>query len=502
MDNKIQSVHYKKHLFSETKEHQLETQLNLPDYYPDICRILSCKVTTYLEKCFVDADRINADGIAVIRLLYCSDDKTMHLFETEHRFAKSIALQRSVRNPILNCNYQTESVRYRAVGPRRIDVRTCIKLSADVSVVAEVGCCDSEQTGVELLQKSYELFDISARCNEMFVINEDFTVRDERIKDSKVLDSAASICTTEIKCVRDKILIKGNAELNILYLFPKDMVMFKYSEAVPFSQIIDLYGVKETDKIFVCLKAMQPVLSFKDSGECELSLCVSADITAGEAVSATIIEDAFGCDCKLNMNQEKESLHKNIRSFKDSFSSYSESEKTEYKELQILSSYAEPPLFNADIQQEKLSVDGKINVCILALSEDGIVSINRSVQFDYVREVECCDVAEVNFDVSCVSVTCNDSASGIQLKTELELTGYCYLNDRISYVASYDVEALEQSCEFDTVTLYFADCGERLWDIAKQNRVSLQAIKANNDITGDFVEENKVLILLRSEADI
>lgn len=502
MDNKKQSVHYKKCMFRESKEHQLESQLNLPDYYPDVCRILSCKVSTYVENCYADSDRINADGIAVIRLLYCAQDKTLHLFETEQRFTKAVILQKAIQSPIVSCCYQTENVHYRAVGPRRIDIRTYIKLSADVSVVAEVSCSTSLPDGIEKLIRSYDLFDISSCCSEMFTINEDFSLRDERIKESKILDSTARILTTDIKCVQDKILIKGNAELDVLYLCSEEQILFKYSESIPFSQIIDLYGLKETDKTFVCLRAQQPVLTIKDSGECEFSLRVKADITAGESITAYVMEDIFGSSCEVSMTLENEAPHKNVRAYRDSFSVTSDHEKTEYSELQILSLYSENPVFNADITQEKMTVNGHVKINIFAQTEDGIVSFSRNIPFEYVREVDSCSNADINLQVSCTAVTCNATMNGIQIKAELELVGYSILNESISFVSSYSVDAIEQRHEFDTVTLYFAEPGESIWEIAKLNRVSLQSLKMNNDLSGDFIEDEKVLILLHSEAVI
>ena len=87
-------LRYKKCVCREVKEHLMETQLHLPDYYPDICRILFCQVKPYAEHCSVENDRVVMDAVAEIRLLYCDADNRMQLFTSEVRYSKNAVLQK------------------------------------------------------------------------------------------------------------------------------------------------------------------------------------------------------------------------------------------------------------------------------------------------------------------------------------------------------------------------------------------------------------------------
>lgn len=45
------------------------------------------------------------------------------------------------------------------------------------------------------------------------------------------------------------------------------------------------------------------------------------------------------------------------------------------------------------------------------------------------------------------------------------------------------------------VKLYFADCGETVWDIAKRYRSSVDAIIDENDIDSETISDNCMLII-------
>ena len=68
--------------------------------------------------------------------------------------------------------------------------------------------------------------------------------------------------------------------------------------------------------------------------------------------------------------------------------------------------------------------------------------------------------------------------------------------NRKKFTVLSDVEMKgESNFESPALVIYFADKNERLWDIAKTFKTSVELIKKENEITKDFCETSRVLII-------
>lgn len=50
-------------------------------------------------------------------------------------------------------------------------------------------------------------------------------------------------------------------------------------------------------------------------------------------------------------------------------------------------------------------------------------------------------------------------------------------------------------CEPCALTIYFGETGEKIWDIAKRYRTTADAIKNENEISGDCIEKSGMLMI-------
>ena len=85
----------------------------------------------------------------------------------------------------------------------------------------------------------------------------------------------------------------------------------------------------------------------------------------------------------------------------------------------------------------------------------------------------------------------------IEIKTEIDFNIIVYARLRIGTVDSIEVDEQQpiDTKKMSPVVLYYADKGERVWDIARKYFTSAQIIKRNNDIDCDVLDENKMLLI-------
>ena len=73
---------------------------------------------------------------------------------------------------------------------------------------------------------------------------------------------------------------------------------------------------------------------------------------------------------------------------------------------------------------------------------------------------------------------------------------YCgYCGNEASYNILSEMEITQERKNYPALTLYFAKQNERVWDIAKQFSSDIEMIKKENNITGDCLESNKVILI-------
>ncbi|MBR3955180.1 MAG: DUF3794 domain-containing protein [Clostridia bacterium] len=493
-------IHYKTCIFRDIKEHTPDIQLNLPDYYPDVCRILTCQANAYIENCKNEGDRITVEGIVVYRLFYCSESKTVHLYEAEQRFNKTFECCALASDAMIDCRLKNVNVNFRAIGPRRVDVKSTVSVTVEVFELKEITANSEFSEGVECLHREYELFDVHACYCGSFTVDEIFTVQDERIADSRILFENSKINISEIKTVKDKILIKGVAELNCTFLHTKDCTLIKYSENVPFTQIIDLYGVTESDRCHIIANPQRLFLTVKDTGECSMQLCVRIIVYAGDAKTITVVSDLFAPGFSFESKQFNGRMQKGLKNISDTFQCSAKFENGDFAESKIQTVLATDLSYSAKFSQGMMNITGQVTLGVLLQTEDELQFCTRYLPFEYNRDVG--EMADGDFicTINCRNPICNNTAQGLVLKAEMELNGFCVAEEAVSFTENCTLsEPCNGDKEFETISLYFAHCGESVWDIGKKNNVSLQLLKTANAIVADVIDEDCVLILIGAE---
>ena len=84
-----------------------------------------------------------------------------------------------------------------------------------------------------------------------------------------------------------------------------------------------------------------------------------------------------------------------------------------------------------------------------------------------------------------------------ELKADLDISGCIYSDSSVKCITS--AEGLEdRRREKDgtaALTLYYADEGERLWDIAQMYCTSVEAIRMENELSDDVVQARSMILI-------
>lgn len=151
-----QSVGVEETLGSCTAEQPIDADITLPDYCPDIRRVLKCLVTPRITAVQTAGDRATADGSAGVCVIYADEQGTVCCFEQTYPFSKYADLKGADENCCVNVRAYTQYANCRAVSPRRLDIHAVVSVAFGISGVKEeeiitgaegagiqLRCCDS-----------------------------------------------------------------------------------------------------------------------------------------------------------------------------------------------------------------------------------------------------------------------------------------------------------------------------------------------------------------------
>ncbi len=238
-------------LFDGQAEQGVELDHVLPDYYPEIFKILKCCITPRVTSTAVSGGKLMLDGSAAIRVLYLSENSTaVNCLEQRYTWSKTIELGKSSENcsePVVTVLPRTDYCNCRAVSSRRIDVRGAVSFRITV-VCASKFTLPSLPEGLQVLRREIPCTSQPIFTDRQIAVREEIETGAPGIEYIVSCDAAAHV--SDVRIIANKAVIKGTVTVNALYGVHTDEhpgcdELEKMTADIPISQIIDLPGLTD-----------------------------------------------------------------------------------------------------------------------------------------------------------------------------------------------------------------------------------------------------------------
>lgn len=491
-------------IIREAKAEQgVDSDLTLPDYCPDIKSMLCCSIEPGINSVNVTGNRITADGNAVIRLLYVSSDDKLACFEQNYPLSKYVEMNSLNSECQVSVDVKVSYVNCRAVSPRRVDVHGC------VSVLFSVMCCESKDfvssvSGENVYQKLIPFQGCSAvGCvSKLFEMSEVVPVPDVRSVLKGVVHSSAVPVITEIKAVSNKLLIKGDMQI-FVSLCCENSEIKKVEHVMPISRIIELDGVDDT---CICDVRAEPLsvdirLKADDNGEMhslDAQVVVKADACAYKPLNCACVEDMYSVKKELDITASPIESEIFAGMLDEAFPVSFQPDFTGSEVGEVTDSWCESVTCVATGKKGGAELSGTLTLCVLYKDPQGNPAFARR-QSDYrlIKEFPNAK-GEVNGNISVqpCGVSVNGKGTTLDAKVQLRARGCLFEKESKTVVTNAEqLENTEKSGPHYAVTVYFGDSGEKLWDIAKKYNTSEESIRRRNEVKGDVLEKETMLII-------
>lgn len=491
-------------------EQGIELDYILPDYYADIFKILKCSLTPCIVSYNVSGTQLYIDGVVYVRVLYLSaDSNDINCIEQRYTYSKTVELSHETKQPRVTITPKADYCTCRAVSGRRVDIRGAVSLKIKVS-----GCCEStllsNAKGAGLQVYKHKL----SYCGSRLYASRQYAVREDIETGSgegiyAVVSSSCSAAVSDTKIVADKVVIKGEAKVKALYLTKKSdgSIRHEVMEAsVPLSQIIDVEGITDEHSCYAELNVMDCDLEIKsgDDGENRVFGCnITVDCKVGAYKEMTVspVCDLYSIEYETTFSEIPMKIEHTpqILSCSSSLKSTVECSDGKISEVydcrcDILSSAVRCS------ETGKPVVFGQMLIVVYGKNEEGKpVVMDKTENYEIEHDIT---VEENAFNLNSLVTTGNVSYSiaddgSVEVRVLLNSGGMLYRVETINAISEISVnEDRPKSCDKEyALKLYYAETGEKIWDIAKKYNTSAEAVSSENELETDTLESSCMLLI-------
>ncbi|MBQ6874128.1 MAG: DUF3794 domain-containing protein [Clostridia bacterium] len=487
-------------------EQSFETEISLPDYCSDIRKILKCLVTVNIHSCQINGDRATAEGENVIRVLYVGESGKPECYEQSIPFSKYVEIRGKEGDCSCSVRGKVEYVNCRAVSQRRISISGNVGLIFTVAELkslplphAAEGC--EIETRCEKVNADMEV----SLCNKIFEMGETVSLGEGQPPVSSVVRAEACAVTETVKAVENKLLIKGEMQVFVLYCADsenKELVRFKHT--MPISQV---FQVGDIDKdcicdadVSVCGVSVTPCADSNGKNTLfEISVKAEADICAYRNTDLTVVTDCYSTRYEMKCEYRNVDFLRHLFTYKETKQIRTTVDLTPLTVSEICDGFCKKTDGSTVHKNGKIEGKGNGIIGLIYTDTEGEYGYcERSVDFSFECQGKdncegvCAHPVFSVGEISCTSVG-SDKAE-IKMSVNVFMPIYETVSKKICVNMEPDEEHPKRKNDWE-LTVYFCNAGEQLWDIAEKYNTTVDRIKEENELTGETVTEKTILMI-------
>ena len=467
----------------------VEEDFVVPDIKPDILNAISTSGTVCIYKKEVMEGKIKIDGSINAYIIYLADSEKggIRSLNVNSNFSKIVEFEKIKEGMILDTNFVLKSIECRVLNGRKISVKGIV----DVNIKM---CSNEELEFVKEIQgvKNIQLLNENLSVNSLLgtgtskVYAKDTIVIDNVDNLTEIIKANINIKNKETKISYNKVLVKADAEVKIMYLTEDNRIKI-VTNLIPVMGFIDMPNI--SDENLCDVKYEIKNLLIKPNNMEEHSIYVEIEIevycNAYEKKQINLIQDLYSPSLNIAYKQKmiramsEKLIYKDICSIK---------EKQYIQELgnnKIYDVEVCPTIINKTIFKDKILYEGEIELKFLFWDSGSSMMNSQNVIIPFNYNMDCQGVRQTsNIDTN-IEIIKQDFIvmpdSSIEIKIDMQFVTNISNDRNINVIQEINIEENRQEDDY-SVIIYFVRPGDTLWNIAKRFRSTVKDITQINEI--------------------
>lgn len=279
---------------------EVNSDFSLPDYQPEIRRLLSTRVNVLPPSEYVGNDSAEFSGELIYHILYIGNDGALYSASLSDNYSFSLPIEYSSKSfspdeVSVISSVSSESAVTRVLAPRKLNVRAKLRFDVEIlspsSLAPRINGSHDPQSIENLIAESPARIILSAQSLPTSL--SDFIPLDSPTESARIVDFSSDIFLTECSPAQDKISCRGDVYMKILYCNDSESELpLVITRKIPFSISIDADGVDSSFEVCAEGFATDEKFDIEENGiNCELLVSVRANAQKNDTFS--FIKDAY-----------------------------------------------------------------------------------------------------------------------------------------------------------------------------------------------------------------
>lgn len=506
MENKClkTSVFSNENIFEEFCEQPIDVDFTLPDYCPDISKIFKCKAVARITSKGISGNNVSVEGNILITLLYCDKDNRLNSFEYQYPFSKIKESDCDLAGGNLFCKIKCDYINCRAVTGRKVDIHGAATVTMRVfkrkcnDIISDI-----DDSNIEIL-RGLAPATVPMGYNEKYIIiEEEIPISNSVPPIQSILRYDAFPLVKESKIIKDKVMVKGDMAVVILYSPEGNNNPQTVKTTIPFSQVIDIKGISDMCECETkaSLSSLEVKPKMWQTGE-NRSFCVNAKLLlCCESYCVNdvpVIKDAFSRRFEAEIEKSKISFSKICENIKETAHIKRNIELGE-NISGVLDLWCDLQSVVCKFEEDKMKICGTIMAEIIALTQDNTANFyEKAIDFECKYPINTCEsrmecAPEIEVESCGYTIT---SPNCIEVHADLCVNASVFERNDISLITDLKftdkVISRKSNC---AMTVYFTGKDECVWDIARRYNSSVEEIKAINSLEDSCLNEGSMILV-------
>ena len=478
-------------VYSKHIDNDEDYQETVPAYCDELFKIVKCSAHSFVTTVDCSSSEVKIFCKTMINLTYYNENMELAYADFEEEFIKNISIDNLSERAFATAHITDKYTNFRVINQKRIDIH----IACDIFVKAydrDSSPCLTSCSSSKLRLEKINSADIVATANCKAEFDDEFPIPADSKPIKRIVNCFAYPQLTETKIINDKMLVKTNLNISILYTADDtNCECIRCCNTIEVSKIIDAVGIQEGDIPIVTLDLCNVYFKPKCAGDDRLTVVeIYGDLAMScvfvREAQETLVTDGYvlnrECTCKYSDYR----CVKNGKFLTDTvMKNISFDFGTAINCIKDFSISLSAPC----VRNEKIAF--KATACALCCDSDNVInSLNNSVDIE---------IAIDGYEDALTSVWINSvdysivNDTRIDVRLSLSYTAYCFSKQIVKVLN--EIEASDECINFPALTVYFGKKSESVWSIAKSFSSDIDMIMKENNLENEILDTNKVLII-------
>lgn len=515
----------------------LDDDYNVPDYRPDIVKVLKEKGELHFDEAKAAAGAAWLKGRLVFRVLYRSDQENgkISCLKGEIPFQEKLNMDGVQEYDVIQASGEIEDLTIGVIHSRKISVRAVILLKTEEPREKEDELCVGIEAddGCEKRYRNTNILQLLCMKRDQCRQKSEITLPSSKPNVQEILWKSLEIRNLDTKMGQDGVKLSGEVLISVLYQEEEETDRVQWYEMViPLDCGVECDAGTEADIIYkVKARPASMELEVKPDYDGEervlvLELVMNLDIRVWKEQEISMLEDVYSLKKEIIPVCTGVTLH-HISVKNDSqcrLTEQMELAESQEKILQICSCEGTVHLESTELTEQGVRAEGILVTELLYITTDDQMPIGSAREiypFEQLIEIPQQTVrternkpegpetleqknklqTELDCRISQLSAVMLDQ-DHVEIKAVIGLNLLAFEQEQIDNITDTCEEPLdmEQLQKRPGLVGYIAKDGDSLWSIAKENHTTVEDILRDNHRTDeDLRRGEKILIVKKVE---